>query len=368
MAENLTPQPDIEIVRDLLSPYLDEEVTDEERALVDAALADSPELQDELESLRQTVALVAELPHVPAPRPFTLTEADMQAVAAKPKKLFGLPAWFGGFAAAAALMVCVLAVGGLFWTGQFSGSGGAVGDIAMAPEMVAEQPAAEEAAPAEEAPAMEASAADEMPMEEAAEAEMLVETVVVEKETAKEMVVEQKAEEATDLAQPPAAATDTAGLPSDTDTASSAGEDRLEFRAAPTQTPALLSTNTPPPTPSPISAAPGAASDMADEMEENATTEGEAGVAELPDDSTPDEEDVLAQQEEAKQPTATAIALLTLLPPETPEATPALPEPAQEDQPRTPPSYRSLTIIVVVLILVIVIVIAIGLLIRWIRK
>ena len=71
MAEKLTPQPDIEIVRDLLSPYLDDEVTDEERVLVDAALAGSPELRDELETLRQTVALVADLPRIPAPRPYT---------------------------------------------------------------------------------------------------------------------------------------------------------------------------------------------------------------------------------------------------------------------------------------------------------
>jgi len=377
MAEKLTPQPDIEIVRDLLSPYLDEEVTDVERALVDAALADSPELRDELESLRHTVTLVAELPRVPAPRPFTLTEADVQTVAPRPKKSFGLPAWFGGFAAAAALLVCVLAMGGLFWTGQFSNGGGAVGDIAMAPEMAAEQPAAEEPAPEEEAPAVEAPAEEEVaeeeaaeepesPMEEADEAELLMETIEVEKEAAKEIIIEEKAEEAPNLAPSPAEATNTVGLSSDTDAVGTAGEDQLGYQALLTPTPAALSTNTTPPSPT-LTLVEPAAPGVASEMEESAVAEGESGAAGAPSDSIPEEQGDLAQRTEAPQPTATAIALLTLLPPETPESTPTLPKLVHEGQPETSP-YRTLTIIVVILILVIIIVIAIGLIVRWIRK
>ncbi len=387
MAENFTPQTDIEIVRDLLSPYLDDEVTDEERALVNAALTDSPELRDELESLRQTVALVADLPRVPAPRPFTLTEADVQAATPKPKKSFGLPAWFGGFAAAAALLVCVLAVGGLFLTSQF-GSGGMVGDVAMAPqqpaaeavmeqpaaEQPAEEPAAEEPAPAEEEAPMEEEAAEEevpaeeAPMEEAAEAETELLTEMEEKETAK-VVVTKEAEEATNLAPPAVPATDTAGMLSDTDAAgAAAGEDKLEYQVLPTPTPAPSSTTTP--TPSPGLAAPPApreADETASEMEESVVIEGEAGAAEAPGASIPDEQDDLAQRTES-QPTATAIALLTLQPPETPEATPPPPEPVQEDQPGTTPPYRTLTIIIVILVLVIILVIVIGLIVRWIRK
>jgi anti-sigma factor RsiW len=365
MAENLTPQPNIEIVRDLLSPYLDDEVTEEERVLVDDALADSPELRDELESLRQTVALVADLPRVAAPRPFTLTEADVQSVTPKPKKSFGLPAWFGGFAAAAALLVCVLAMGGLFWTNQL-GSGGMVGDIAMAPQQAAmEQPAAEEPAPAEEEAAEEIAPAEEVPMEEAAEAELLMDTVEVEKEAAKEVVVEEKAEEAPNLAPAPAEATDTVGLSSDTDMAGTAGEDRIESQVLSTPTPAPLSTNTPPPSPTLAPpAAPGVAGgDTAfEEMEESAVTEGEAGAAEVPGDSIPDEQDDLAQRAEI-QPTATAIALLTLLPPETPEVTPAPPELALESQTESFP-YKTPILIGIVFILIIVVVIAMGVVIR----
>ena len=58
MADNTNHQPNIEHVRDLLSPYLDGEVTDEERKLVEQAVITSPELHEELETLRQTVALV----------------------------------------------------------------------------------------------------------------------------------------------------------------------------------------------------------------------------------------------------------------------------------------------------------------------
>ncbi len=67
MANNQTHQPNIELARELLSPYLDDEVTEEERVLVEQALAASGELQQDLETLRQTVSLLAGLPSVPAP-------------------------------------------------------------------------------------------------------------------------------------------------------------------------------------------------------------------------------------------------------------------------------------------------------------
>ena len=64
MADNQNHQLNPDQIRDLLSPYLDDEVTDEERALVEQALAASAELQGELETLRRTMALVAALPPV----------------------------------------------------------------------------------------------------------------------------------------------------------------------------------------------------------------------------------------------------------------------------------------------------------------
>ena len=104
MADNQTHQFNTDHIRDLLSPYLDGEVTQEERALVEQALAASAELQRELELLRRTVALVTALPPIPAPRPFTLTEAAVKTVATPTKSSFGLPGWFKGAAALAAML------------------------------------------------------------------------------------------------------------------------------------------------------------------------------------------------------------------------------------------------------------------------
>lgn len=194
-------QPDqlnIEDVRDLLSPYLDDEVTAEERALVEQVLADSAELRQELETLRQTVALVAALPQVPAPRPFTLSEADVQ-VSAPPvaRKYFRLPTWARGWAMLAATLLCVLTIGGLFLSRQFGRSTYPAAEIARleqsaAPpatatsregvgaakeEVPAEPAAAEEAAPVEQA-AEEEEVPAEAAAEEAAPAEPLVEKEV----------------------------------------------------------------------------------------------------------------------------------------------------------------------------------------------
>ena len=57
---------------ELLSAYLDGEVTDEERAQVETHLAVSPAWRDELDSLRWTVSLLRELPDLPLPRSFEL--------------------------------------------------------------------------------------------------------------------------------------------------------------------------------------------------------------------------------------------------------------------------------------------------------
>jgi hypothetical protein len=153
MEDNSKSQQNIEEVRDLLSPYLDGEVTAAEREQVEAALADWPELRDDLESLRQTVSLLSALPAMAAPRPFTLADADVQPVAApQPKRRSWLSGWLGGLAAAAVALMCVLAAGGLFFGGQLmNGSGGAPAEIAMQQDMAA--PSAAEAELAAEVPA-----------------------------------------------------------------------------------------------------------------------------------------------------------------------------------------------------------------------
>lgn len=61
------------ITDELLSAYIDDEVTEQERALVDAAIAADERIAWRLNSLRQTVTLLHDLPEVVLPRSFTLT-------------------------------------------------------------------------------------------------------------------------------------------------------------------------------------------------------------------------------------------------------------------------------------------------------
>jgi len=370
MAENLTPQRNIELVREMLSPYLDDEVSDDERALVDAALAGSPELRNELESLRQTVALVADLPRVPAPRPFTLTQADVQAVAPKPKKWLGLPAWFGGFAAAAALLVCVLAAGGLFLTGRF-GSGGMAGDIAMAPQQAAEEAAMEQ--PAAEAPAEEPAAEEAAPVEEevlmaaeVAEEEAPAEKELFTVEVEKEAVVEEKAAVESTIAPAPAEAVeDTANLAGEAEAdRSGMGEGGSDMQAMPTPTPAALTTTTPSPAPTsspapPALAVSGITSDTAASTAEEEMPE-ESVVAEAPAVAATEAATVAAT------PSPTVVALLTILPSNTPEVQAT---PAQIVEPASPADARNRTSFFIgIIILLMIVVIAIGVAVRWSKK
>lgn len=69
---------------ELLSAYLDNEVTVEERTLVEAAIAADPAVAWQVESLRQTVHLLQALPPLALPRAFTLdtVAADAQVIKA----------------------------------------------------------------------------------------------------------------------------------------------------------------------------------------------------------------------------------------------------------------------------------------------
>ena len=71
----------IDQMKGLLSAYIDDELTPVERRMIEQALASSAELRDSLASLSQTIAVVQNLPRVPAPRPFTLTERDVDMIA-----------------------------------------------------------------------------------------------------------------------------------------------------------------------------------------------------------------------------------------------------------------------------------------------
>lgn len=75
------------VTDELLSAYLDQAVTDEERGWVEAAVAAEPQIAWRLETLRQTVRLLHTLPAVALPRSFVLSELQLSAdpsLAAKP--------------------------------------------------------------------------------------------------------------------------------------------------------------------------------------------------------------------------------------------------------------------------------------------
>lgn len=68
-----------QITEELLSAYLDDQVTAEERALVEATIATDPAMAWQVDSLRQTVHLLQALPPLALPRTFTLEAILAQA-------------------------------------------------------------------------------------------------------------------------------------------------------------------------------------------------------------------------------------------------------------------------------------------------
>jgi anti-sigma factor RsiW len=73
----MNSSPFSQVTDEMLSAYLDQEVSPEELALVEAAVAAEPDIAWRLESLRQTVQLLRALPAVALPRSFVLTEAQV---------------------------------------------------------------------------------------------------------------------------------------------------------------------------------------------------------------------------------------------------------------------------------------------------
>ncbi len=200
----------IEQARTLLSPYLDDEVTPAERELVETVLAQSPELQTELENLQATVNLVRELPRVSAPRPFTLTETEVGLTSVE-RKAFSWSTWLkpvmGGLVVVIAVLIAVayLLRPGLLQPrpGLLQPSQQEAPSVAHAPDQSAES-VAEEAA---EAPAVAPAQEERAGEEEAAVVETVVEPGEVEKvvevekevEVAEEPPAEPAAEEAVTL-------------------------------------------------------------------------------------------------------------------------------------------------------------------------
>ncbi len=67
-----------QITEELLSAYLDNTVSEEERQLIEHAISVEPQIAWQLESLRQTVHLLNSLPAVALPRSFTLTRVLLE--------------------------------------------------------------------------------------------------------------------------------------------------------------------------------------------------------------------------------------------------------------------------------------------------
>jgi hypothetical protein len=101
-------------VDDMLSAYLDGELSPRERAHLEGLLASDAELRQRLEALRRTVALMQELPRVPAPRNFLLTAAMVAPPEARrrPRRLWLAPALTFASAVSGLLLLIVLLVGG----------------------------------------------------------------------------------------------------------------------------------------------------------------------------------------------------------------------------------------------------------------
>jgi anti-sigma factor RsiW len=176
---------------ELLSAYLDGQLSAEERAGLEAQLATDPDLRAGLEAMRHTVALVRDLPPVPVPRNFILPQtAAARPQPARPALL--RRAWAAPFLTAATavfgLLFAVILAGDLL----LSGAGG-IGSAPMPEAMMLKQAEVPQQAPVKE-----------IVVTQAVEREVVVETVVEEVEVVVEVEAEAVAAEKAVSPPPPA--------------------------------------------------------------------------------------------------------------------------------------------------------------------
>jgi hypothetical protein len=198
---------------ELLSAYLDGQLSAGERARLETRLAADLALRAELEALRHTVALVRDLPPAPIPRNFILP----QAMAARPRPVRPLRprrAWAAPLLTAATAVVSLLFVIVLAGDLLFSNIGGQAFAPAAEPLLEAEAPQAA-LAPSPTSEQVEVEAVVEVEAEEEIEAEEVEEEEEVEKavpaatapaaamEAPPEAPAEATAEMETDYAQTP---------------------------------------------------------------------------------------------------------------------------------------------------------------------
>lgn len=160
---------------ELLSAYLDGQLSAGERARLETQLGADPALRAELEALRHTVALVRDLPPVPIPRNFILPQTmearPRPAPPLRPRRAWAAPLLTAATAVVSLLFVVVLA-GDLL----LSGMGGQAFAPAAEPLLEAEAPQAA-LAPSPASEQVEVEVVVEVEAEEAVE-ELEVEKAV----------------------------------------------------------------------------------------------------------------------------------------------------------------------------------------------
>jgi len=97
-------------VRQLLSPYLDGEVSEREKTFVEKHLPSCQTCRDELESLRWTTGLLGQVATEPLPRSFTLRRADVEPARKVPRLRWAYPLLRGATVVTALLLMVTLAV------------------------------------------------------------------------------------------------------------------------------------------------------------------------------------------------------------------------------------------------------------------
>lgn len=101
-------------IREMLSVYIDGELPSRDRARVEDHLAECADCAWELETLRQTVDLVGQLPKVPVPRVFTIHEIPRPGRVSLLRTKWAYTYLKGATALAAVLLILVLAGDALF--------------------------------------------------------------------------------------------------------------------------------------------------------------------------------------------------------------------------------------------------------------
>ena len=103
-------------IDEMLSAYIDGELSPQERQRLEAWMAAEPDLRHRLEGLQRTVMLVQQLPRVEAPRNFLLAPSMVEEKEDRPRRIslrWLAPALTFASALSALMLVAVLILGGL---------------------------------------------------------------------------------------------------------------------------------------------------------------------------------------------------------------------------------------------------------------